>query len=235
MGSSDALPPDPDRNLALELVRATEAAAIAASRFMGRGDKEKRRPGGRRCDAAGPPLGDDERRRRHRRGREGRGADALQRRARRQRRGPDGRRRGRPRRRDDADRQGAARRDRGASRWPSAGTMFDPGPCVYMEKLAVGRRPRRRRSTSTRRSPTTSPRSPGARASDAADVTVGDPRPPAPRRAGRARCCATGARIKFMLDGDVAGAIMAADDGLDGRRAASGPAARPRASSPRAP
>ncbi|NNC79095.1 MAG: class II fructose-bisphosphatase [Acidimicrobiales bacterium] len=30
----------PDRNLALELVRVTEGAAIAASRFMGRGDKE---------------------------------------------------------------------------------------------------------------------------------------------------------------------------------------------------
>jgi fructose-1,6-bisphosphatase II len=30
----------PDRNLALELVRVTEAAALAASRFMGRGDKE---------------------------------------------------------------------------------------------------------------------------------------------------------------------------------------------------
>ena len=29
----------PDRNLALELVRVTEAAALAASRFMGRGDK----------------------------------------------------------------------------------------------------------------------------------------------------------------------------------------------------
>jgi fructose-1,6-bisphosphatase II len=30
----------PDRNLALELVRVTEVAALAASRFMGRGDKE---------------------------------------------------------------------------------------------------------------------------------------------------------------------------------------------------
>ena len=30
----------PDRNLALELVRATEAAALAAARWMGRGDKE---------------------------------------------------------------------------------------------------------------------------------------------------------------------------------------------------
>ena len=35
------LPSDPDRNLALELVRVTEAAAIAAGRFMGRGDKER--------------------------------------------------------------------------------------------------------------------------------------------------------------------------------------------------
>jgi fructose-1,6-bisphosphatase II len=31
---------DPDRNLALELVRVTEAAALAAGRWMGRGDKE---------------------------------------------------------------------------------------------------------------------------------------------------------------------------------------------------
>ncbi len=30
----------PDRNLAMELVRVTEAAALAAARFMGRGDKE---------------------------------------------------------------------------------------------------------------------------------------------------------------------------------------------------
>src|SRR5881275_3486372 len=32
-------PLPPDRNLALELVRVTEAAALAASRWMGRGDK----------------------------------------------------------------------------------------------------------------------------------------------------------------------------------------------------
>ena len=31
--------PQPDRNLALELVRVTEAAAMAAGRFMGRNDK----------------------------------------------------------------------------------------------------------------------------------------------------------------------------------------------------
>ena len=29
-----------DRNIALDLVRVTEAAALAASRWMGRGDKE---------------------------------------------------------------------------------------------------------------------------------------------------------------------------------------------------
>src|SRR4051795_6193940 len=31
---------NPDRNLALDIVRVTEAAAMAASRWMGRGDKE---------------------------------------------------------------------------------------------------------------------------------------------------------------------------------------------------
>ncbi|HWU22328.1 MAG TPA: fructose-bisphosphatase class II, partial [Nocardioides sp.] len=32
-------PSNPDRNLALELVRVTEAAAMAAGRWVGRGDK----------------------------------------------------------------------------------------------------------------------------------------------------------------------------------------------------
>src|SRR5436309_12154790 len=36
----DAAPDSPDRNLALELVRVTEAAALAAARWVGRGDKE---------------------------------------------------------------------------------------------------------------------------------------------------------------------------------------------------
>ncbi|MGH9263442.1 MAG: class II fructose-bisphosphatase [Acidimicrobiales bacterium] len=35
-----AQPQPPDRNLAMELVRVTEAAALAAARWMGRGDKE---------------------------------------------------------------------------------------------------------------------------------------------------------------------------------------------------
>jgi len=40
-----------DRNLALEAVRVTEAAALAASRLMGRGDEKSRRSGSGRCDA----------------------------------------------------------------------------------------------------------------------------------------------------------------------------------------
>src|SRR5215216_2820390 len=34
-------PEQPDRNLALELVRVTEAAAMAAGRWVGRGDKNR--------------------------------------------------------------------------------------------------------------------------------------------------------------------------------------------------
>ena len=41
----------PDRNLALELVRVTEAAALGASRLIGRGDKEAADAGGGRRDA----------------------------------------------------------------------------------------------------------------------------------------------------------------------------------------
>jgi fructose-1,6-bisphosphatase II len=40
MGAPGSVSEAPDRNLALELVRTTEAAALAASRWMGRGDKE---------------------------------------------------------------------------------------------------------------------------------------------------------------------------------------------------
>src|SRR4051794_34002968 len=41
MTEGQEIPPDsPDRNLALELVRVTEAAALAAARWVGRGDKE---------------------------------------------------------------------------------------------------------------------------------------------------------------------------------------------------
>jgi len=91
------------------------------------------------------------------------------------------------------------------------GTMFNPGPIVYMEKLAVagdvadvvdldapiGENLRR---IAERR---------GKRAEDIT-VAILD----RPRHADLVRdVLATGARIKFLLDGDVAGAIMAARPG----------------------
>jgi fructose-1,6-bisphosphatase II len=90
------------------------------------------------------------------------------------------------------------------------GTMFDPGPCVYMEKLAVAgdvadavdfEAPIEENLRAIAR----------ARGKRPDDVTVAilD----RPRHAELVeRVLGTGARIKFMLDGDVAGAIMAADD-----------------------
>jgi fructose-1,6-bisphosphatase II len=51
----ERIAPDPDRNLALELVRATEAAAINCSRYMGLGDKNQ--VDGAAVDAMRPVLG----------------------------------------------------------------------------------------------------------------------------------------------------------------------------------
>jgi fructose-1,6-bisphosphatase II len=89
-------------------------------------------------------------------------------------------------------------------------TMFDPGPCVYMEKLAVAGRPRRRRrphrpvETNLQR---IAAKARGGRGG--ADRL--HPRPPAPRRGWSSGSAQAGARIKFLLDGDVAGAISAAE------------------------
>ena len=127
----------PDRNLALELVRTTEAAALAAARWMGRGDKEG--ADGAAVDAMriilgsvpmdgfvvigegekdeapmlynGESIGD------------GTGAKtdiAV----------------------DPIDGTTLTSLGRGNAISVIAvaprGTMFDPGPCVYMEKIAVG-------------------------------------------------------------------------------------------------
>jgi fructose-1,6-bisphosphatase II len=83
----------PDRNLALELVRVTESAALAASRWIGRGDKLA--ADGAAVDAMRIPL------------------------------------------------EGTTLTARGFGgalaviALSERGTMFDPGPCVYMEKLAA--------------------------------------------------------------------------------------------------
>lgn len=131
------LPATPDRNLALELVRVTEAAAIAASRWVGRGDKNA--ADGAAVDAMRQVLGSvsmdgivvigegekDE-------------APMLF----------NGERigDGRPPMVDiavdpiDGTTLTAKGRNGAVSviALSERGTMFDPGPCVYMEKLAVG-------------------------------------------------------------------------------------------------
>jgi len=58
------------------------------------------------------------------------------------------------------------------------GTMFDPGPCVYMEKLAVGPPRRLAPSTSPGPSRTTSKRWPRPRGTSVRGRDRGDPRPP---------------------------------------------------------
>jgi fructose-1,6-bisphosphatase II len=203
------LPADPDRNLALELVRATEAAAIAAARFMGRGDKEAVDQAA--VDAMRPVLRSvamdgvvvigegekDEAPMLYNGEHVGSGAPPAV----------------------DVAVDPVDGTTLTAKSLPDAlavlalserGTMFDPGPIVYMEKLAVahdvghvvdfaapiGDNIRRVAE---------------ARGKRVADVTVAIlDRPRHQDLVGAV--LETGARIKFMLDGDVAGAIMAADE-----------------------
>ncbi len=208
MQAETRLPHDPDRNLALELVRVTEAAAIAAGRYMGRGDKELVDQAA--VDAMRPVLNSvqmdgivvigegekDEAPMLYNGERVGDGTPpevdfAV----------------------DPVDGTTLT-----AKSLPDAiavvavaerGTMFDPGPCVYMEKLAVATDvadvvdldapiAENLRRIAERR---------GKRHEDIT-VAVLD----RPRHAELIKSVlATGARIKFLLDGDVAGAILAAD------------------------
>ena len=94
------------------------------------------------------------------------------------------------------------------------GAMFDPRAVFYMEKLAVGPdcadvididagvAENLRRIAKVKRS-------------SVSDVTVCILDRPAPRRAGRARSATAGARIRFISDGDIAGAISAAREQSD--------------------
>ncbi len=95
------------------------------------------------------------------------------------------------------------------------GTMFNPGPCVYMEKLAVG--PKAVGAVDIRRSPTENLEAVAkALGKSMRDVTVvileRD------RHADLiAEVRSSGARIKLITDGDVAGAMSTAwpDSGVD--------------------
>jgi fructose-1,6-bisphosphatase II len=95
------------------------------------------------------------------------------------------------------------------------GTMFNPGPCVYMEKLAVG--PKAAGSVDVRRSPTENLEAVAkALSKSLRDVTVVIlDRPRHSELIAEVR--SSGARIKLISDGDVAGAISVAwpDSGVD--------------------
>ena len=232
-GSCERTPsgtPGPDRNLALELVRVTEAAALAAARLIGMGDKEAadqaavdamrlmldsvRMDGvvvigeGEKDEAPmlynGEHIGD-----------------------------------GSPPEVDIAvDPLEGTRLC--ALGMPSAlavislaerGTMFDPGPVVYMEKLAGGPRSPTC-STSTGPSARRSSWWPSARASTFATSWSSCSTARATRRASR-RSASAGARVRLIPDGDVSAALLAVDRRHRRSTCCGASAARPRASSRR--
>ncbi|HLN17311.1 MAG TPA: class II fructose-bisphosphatase [Acidimicrobiales bacterium] len=199
-------PEAPDRNLALELVRVTEAAAMAASRWMGRGDKEG--ADGAAVNAMRVVLrtismdgvvviGEGEK-------------DKAPMLFNGERIGD-----GSPPATDIAvdpidgttltasGRSGALAVIAVSER----GTMFDPGPCVYMEKLAVG--PRGKDAVDITWSPTENleslSKALGKPVRDITTVILDRPR----HDDLIAEVRASGARIRLITDGDVAGAIAA--------------------------
>jgi fructose-1,6-bisphosphatase II len=209
-----AEPQAPDRNLAMELVRVTEAAAMAAGRWMGRGDKNGADQAavnamrvvlqtvsmdgvvvigeGEKDEA--PMLYNGER--------IGDGAPpptdiAV----------------------DPIDGTTPTALGRGGALAVIAvserGSMFNPGPCVYMEKLAVG--PDGAGHVDLNRSPTDNLRAMAA----AKRTSVGDITAVILDRDRHKDLIAevrqAGARIRLITDGDVAGAISTAwqESGVD--------------------
>ena len=207
-------PEAPDRNLAMELVRVTEAAAMAAGRWMGRGEKNGADGAavsamrivlesvsmdgvvvigeGEKDDAPmlynGERIGD-----------------------------------GTPPQTDIAvdpiDGTTLTALGRGGALAVIAvserGTMFNPGPCVYMDKVAVG--PKAAGSVDLQRSVgenlSAVARALGKSVRDVTAVVLDRPR----HEELIAEVRAAGARIKLITDGDVAGAISTAwpDSGVD--------------------
>jgi fructose-1,6-bisphosphatase II len=204
----------PDRNLALELVRVTEAAAMAASRWMGRGDKEG--ADGAAVEAmrivlSGVPMDGvvvigegekDEAPMLYNGEQVGNGQAPLTDVA-----------------VDPIDGTTLTSLGRGNALSVIAvsekGTMFNPGPCVYMEKIAVG--PEGRGVVSLDLSPTENLRELAkARRESVRDLTVVIlDRDRHDDLIGEIR--SAGARIRQIPDGDVAGAISTAwpDSGAD--------------------
>ena len=197
----------PDRNLALELVRVTEAAALAASRYMGRGDKLA--ADGAAVDAMRSVLESvsmdgivvigegekDEAPMLYNGERIGDGSPpatdiAV----------------------DPIDGTTLTALGRGNALAVIAvserGTMFDPGPCVYMEKIAVG--PECAGVIDITRSPTENLEAVAKAKGDPVEnltvVILDRPRHTALIEEVRA----AGARIRLIPDGDVAGALQTA-------------------------
>ncbi len=204
----------PDRNLALELVRTTEAAALAASRWMGRGDKNG--ADGAAVDAMRVVLdtvpmdgivviGEGEK-------------DEAPMLFNGERIGD-----GTPMLTDIAvdPVEGTTLTARGQANAISViavserGTMFDPGPCVYMEKIATGADAAH--AIDIRKSATENihavAEAKGESVRDLTVVILDRPR----HEELIAEVRATGARIRLITDGDVAAAISTAwpDTGAD--------------------
>src|SRR5579863_10498174 len=205
--NGDRRPGAPDRNLAMELVRVTEAAALAAARWMGRGDKDG-------ADGAAVAamrtvlstvamdgvvvIGEGEKDE----------APMLY----------NGERLGTgdPPATDIAvdpiDGTTLTSLGRGGALAVIAvsdrGTMFNPGPCVYMEKIAVG--PEAAGKVSLEQSATDNIRAVAeAKGESVRDVTaVILDRPRHAELIEEVR--SIGARIRLITDGDVAGAIATA-------------------------
>ncbi len=204
----------PDRNLALELVRVTEAAALAASRWMGRGDKngaDGAAVEAMRVVLEGVPMdgivviGEGEK-------------DEAPMLYNGERIGD-----GSPPETDIAvdPVEGTTLTALGRGNAISViamserGTMFDPGPCVYMEKIAVG--PESVGAIDITASPTDNLKAVAkAKGESVRDVTavILD----RDRHADLiAEVRAAGARVRLIQDGDVIGAVSTAwpDSGAD--------------------
>ncbi|PZS18020.1 MAG: class II fructose-bisphosphatase [Acidimicrobiales bacterium] len=197
----------PDRNLAMELVRVTEAAALAAGRWMGRGDKEgadKAAVDAMRIVLQSVPMDGivvigegekDEAPMLYNGERIGDGTPPLADIA-----------------VDPIDGTRPTALGRGGALAVIAvserGTMFDPGPCVYMEKIAVG--PEGAGHIDVTRSPTENlqavAKAKGESVRDVTAVILDRPR----HEDLIAEVRAAGARIRLISDGDVAGAIATA-------------------------
>lgn len=204
----------PDRNLALELVRVTEAAAMAASRWVGRGDKNG--VDGAAVEAMRTVLSSvamdgivvigegekDEAPMLYNGERIGDGTPPLTDIA-----------------VDPIDGTSLAAYGRAGAIAVIAvserGTMFNPGPCVYMEKIIVG--PDAAGSIDITASPTQNLRwIAKAKQENVRDLTImilDRPR----HDALIAEVRASGARVKLISDGDIMGGIATAwpDAGVD--------------------